>query len=201
LEQYRSGLVKKELNLFIMLCMRIARHGQLVGRRAVRQSSLVRHFSSSWSPMTPAEEEAEKERVSKLTDYQKEMELRDLDRQIAKLSMLRGINNGELYTMRGKYKALARDYGFPFMGWYWTCWTGTFALSYGAIQLGLIDTMAFLQKIDAFTGYNISSHVDPTLGAIGLAVALNEVIEPIRLPFVIMTTKPVVHWLGLGPKY
>lgn len=61
--------------------------------------------------------------------------------------------------------------------------------------------MAVLQKIDMYTGYDISSHVDPTLGAIGLAVALNEVIEPIRLPFVIMTTKPVVHWLGLGPKY
>ena len=71
--------------------------------------------------MTTEEEEAEKERVSKLTAFQKEMELRDLDRQIAKLSMLRGINTGELYTMRGKYKALARDYGFPFMGWYCTC--------------------------------------------------------------------------------
>lgn len=44
--------------------------------------------------MTKEEEEAEKKRVSKLSDYQKEMELRDLDRQIAKLSMLRGINTG-----------------------------------------------------------------------------------------------------------
>lgn len=69
-----------------------------MGRRVVfaRQSSLVRYYS----PMTKDEEEAEKQRVSKLSDYQKEMELRDLDRQIAKLNMLRGINNGELYTMR-----------------------------------------------------------------------------------------------------
>lgn len=81
-----------------MLCMRIARHGHFMGRRVVfaRQSSLVRYYS----PMTKDEEEAEKQRVSKLSDYQKEMELRDLDRQIAKLNMLRGINNGELYTMR-----------------------------------------------------------------------------------------------------
>jgi hypothetical protein len=78
--------------------MRIARHGHLMGRRIVfaRQSLLIRHYS----PMTKEEEEAEKQRVSKLSDYQKEMELRDLDRQIAKLNMLRGINNGELYTMR-----------------------------------------------------------------------------------------------------
>lgn len=102
---------------------------------------------------------------------------------------------------RGKYKALARDYGFPFMGWYWTCWTSTFALSYGAIQLGLIDAVAILHRIDAYTGYNISSHVDPTLGAMGIALVLNEVIEPIRLPFVIATTKPVVKAIGLGPKY
>lgn len=198
-----------------MLCLRFARHGHfammMANQRVLTSSSRLvsRHqrplyvsFSgASYTPMTKQEEEIEKKRVESLSDYQKEMELRDIDRQIAKLSMLRGINTGELYTFRGKYKALARDYGFPFMGWYWTCWSASFALCYGSIQLGLIDTMAILNKVDAFTGYNIASHVDPTLGAIGLAVALNEVLEPIRLPIVVMTTKPVVHWLGLGPKY
>jgi hypothetical protein len=151
--------------------------------------------------MTKEEEEAENARVSKLTAFQKEMELRDLDRQLAKLSMLRGITTGELYTFRGKYKALARDYGFPFMAWYWVVWSSTFALSYSAIQLGLIDTMAVLQMLEGWTGFAITAHVDPTLGSIGLAVALNEVIEPLRLPIVLWSTKPVVHWLGMGPKY
>jgi hypothetical protein len=151
--------------------------------------------------MTKDEEEAENARVSKLTDFQKEMELRDLDRQLAKLSMLRGINTGELYTLRGKYKALARDYGLPFMAWYWVVWSSTFGLSYSAIQLGLIDTMAVLENLEVWTGLAVTAHVDPTLGSIGLAVALNEVIEPLRLPIVLYTTKPVVHWLGFGPKY
>lgn len=151
--------------------------------------------------MTTEEEEAEKARVSKLTDFQKEMELRSLDRELAKLTMLRGINTGELYTLRGKYKALARDYGFPFMAWYWVVWSSTFGISYTAIQLGLIDTMAVLQKLEVWTGLAVTAHVDPTLGSIGLAVALNEVIEPLRLPIVLYTTKPVVHWLGMGPKY
>jgi len=49
------------------------------------------------------------------TPYQKEIELRELDSEIARLQTLRGINTGELYTMRGKFKALTRDYGIGFM--------------------------------------------------------------------------------------
>ena len=61
--------------------------------------------------LTKEEEEQEKERVSKLSPYQKEMELRNVDAEIKRLNTLRGINTGELYTWRGKFKALARDYG------------------------------------------------------------------------------------------
>ena len=61
------------------------------------------------------EEDDEKERVAGLTPFEKDMvlhmELRDLDRQLALLNMRRGINTGELYTTRGKLKALSRDYG------------------------------------------------------------------------------------------
>jgi Protein of unknown function (DUF1279) len=189
-----------------MLCLSISRQG-LLGSKSMMMRSFfvhmgsVRQFSSSYTPMTKEEEEAEKVRVSKLTDFQKEMELRDLDRQLAKLSMLRGINTGELYTFRGKYKALARDYGFPFIAWYWVVWSSTFCVSYTAISLGLIDTMEVMHMLDVWTGLQVSAHVDPTLGSIGLAVALNEVLEPLRLPIVMYTTKPVVHWLGMGPKY
>lgn len=64
-----------------------------------------------YSPMTKEEEEAEKERVSKLSDFKKEQELRKLNREIMKLNMLKGINTGELYTFRGRYKMLLSDYG------------------------------------------------------------------------------------------
>jgi len=154
----------------------------------------TRHFSM----LTPAEEETEKERVSKLSSYQKEMELRNLDEQIAKLNTLRGINTGELYTLRGKFKALARDYGIGFMVWYWTVWCSTAVLTYGAIELGNVDAIAMLAKVDAWTGYEISTKVDPTLGTIGLTLAVNECLEPLRLPVVVLTTKPVVHFFQPG---
>ena len=150
--------------------------------------------------MTKEEEDDEKERVAGLTPFEKEMELRDLDRQLALLNMKRGINTGELYTLRGKLKALSRDYGVPFMIWYWTVWGTTGLLTYGAIELGGVDAIAILANVDYYTGWTLSSWVDPTVGTIGLTLAVNELIEPLRLPIVIMTTKPVVHYLN-PPKY
>lgn len=144
--------------------------------------------------MTQEEEQLEKARADALTDYQKEMELRQLDRSISRLNTLRGINTGELYTLRGKFKALARDYGVGFMVWYWCVWTTTACLTYGAIELGNVDAIALIGKIDNFTGYEISSKVDPTLGTIGLTIAINECLEPLRLPIVVLTTKPVVNF-------
>jgi hypothetical protein len=144
--------------------------------------------------MTQEEEQLEKARVDVLTDYQKEMELRQLDRSISRLNKLRGINNGELYTLRGKFKALARDYGVGFMVWYWCVWCTTACLTYGAIELGNVDAIALIGKLDNFTGYEISSKVDPTLGTIGLTIAINECLEPLRLPIVVLTTKPVVNF-------
>ena len=63
--------------------------------------------------MTQEEEDAEKDRVSKLSEFKKEQELRKLNREIIRLNMLRGINTGELYTIRGKYKMLLNEYGIP----------------------------------------------------------------------------------------
>lgn len=70
-----------------------------------------------FSVLSKEEEEQEKKRVEGLSKYQKEIELRALDKELARLNTLRGINTGELYTFRGKFKALARDYGVAFMAW------------------------------------------------------------------------------------
>ena len=152
--------------------------------------------SSSFSALPPDEEQKEKERVESLTQYQKEMELRQLDSELARLQTLRAINTGELYTMRGKFKMLSRDYGMGFLAWYWTCWFATAGLSYAAIELGGVDPLMVAAKIENFLGWepmSISGKLDPTLGQIGLVVAVNECLEPLRLPFVVMTTKPVVN--------
>jgi hypothetical protein len=58
--------------------------------------------------------------------------------------------------------------------------------------VGGIDAMALLAQIDARTGFDFVSKVDPSVGKIGLAVIVNELVEPVRLPLVIVTVKPVV---------
>lgn len=55
--------------------------------------------------------------------------------------------------------------------------------------------MAVISKVDSFTGYDMTSKIDPTLGTIGVTLVVNELIEPIRLPLVVMTTKPIVETL------
>lgn len=147
-----------------------------------------------FSALSKEEEEKEKNRVEGLTKYEKEIELRELDKQIAILNTKRGINTGELYTMSGKVKALARDYGAGYMVWYFTVWSSCACMIYSAITLGNVDAMAIIAKVDGYTGFDLSNKVDPTLGTIGVTLVANEILEPIRLPFVIMTTKPVVEF-------
>ena len=152
--------------------------------------------SSSFSALPPAEEQAEKERVAALSPYRKEMELRQLDSDLARLQTLRAINTGELYTLRGKFKMLSRDYGMGFLAWYWTVWFVTAGISYVAIEVGGVDPLLVAAKVENFLGWEqdaISGRLDPTLGQIGLVIAVNECLEPLRLPVVVMTTKPVVN--------
>jgi hypothetical protein len=135
-----------------------------------------------------------------LTEFAKDQELRHLNREIARLEMLRGINTGELYTWSGRYKVLARDYGIPLVVWYWACWCSSAVLCYGAITIFNVDAVALLAQVDAKTGWSLMDKVDPTWGKLGLVVILNEVIEPLRLPFVIVTVKPVMDRLA-PPKF
>ena len=156
----------------------------------------IRHFT----PMTQEEQDAEKQRVASLTPFQKDQELRKLNRKIAKLEMLKGVNTGELYTWSGRYKQLSRDYGMPMMAYYFCCWSVSGLGLFGLIQLSGVDTMQYIETIDAYMKWDLASKVDPEMGKIGLTLVLNEMIEPIRLPIVILTVKPVVDRL-FPPKY
>jgi hypothetical protein len=142
--------------------------------------------------MTKQEEESEKQRVAGLTAFAKDQELRQLNRQIAKLEMLRGVNTGELYTWRGRYKELSRNYGMPLMLWYGTCWTTTAVMVYAAVEIFGVDAMSWIAAADSFTGFDLASKVDPDFGKAGLVLVVNEMLEPVRLPIVILTCKPVV---------
>jgi hypothetical protein len=152
-----------------------------------------RVISYRWySPMTKDEEEVEKKRVTSLTAFQKDQELRKLNREIARLELLKGINTGDAYKWSGRYKALARDYGMPLIAWYWTVWATTGFLSYGAITVFNIDVMSILAQFDARTGWDLVSKVDPQYGKIGMALVLNEILEPLRFPLVVVTVKPLI---------
>lgn len=151
-----------------------------------------------YTGMSKEEEEEEKTRVAGLSAVQKTSELKEIDRQLSLMNMKRGINTGELYTLRGKFKALARDYGFPFMMWYWTVWASTAVVVYGCIEIGGVDALALIGRVDDYTGWTLASHVNHDVGTIALTIAVNEMIEPLRLPIVVLTTKPVVDALSLN---
>ena len=153
-----------------------------------------------YTPMTKEEEEIEKARVSHLSPEEKESELRNLNREIAKLETIRGINTGELYTWSGRYKSLVKNYGFPLFAYYWTLWATMGGVVYLGIDFGGLDAMALLDRIDATLGWSVSDKVDPQLGKMGVALILNECLEPVRLPLVVVTLKPVMDIVS-PPKY
>lgn len=153
-----------------------------------------------FTPMTDEEQEKEKARVLHLSPEAKEQELRQLNRDISRLEMLRGINTGELYTWSGRYKALMRDYGFPLFVYYWVTWTSMGVLTFLAIDVGGIDAMQMISNVDNYTGWSLATKVDPQLGKIGLALVMNEMLEPVRLPFVVATLKPVMETIN-PPKF
>eukprot|EP00551_Chaetoceros_affinis_P009543 CAMPEP_0203672406 /NCGR_PEP_ID=MMETSP0090-20130426/8389_1 /ASSEMBLY_ACC=CAM_ASM_001088 /TAXON_ID=426623 /ORGANISM="Chaetoceros affinis, Strain CCMP159" /LENGTH=152 /DNA_ID=CAMNT_0050537717 /DNA_START=172 /DNA_END=630 /DNA_ORIENTATION=+ len=119
-----------------------------------------------------------------------------------KIKSLHGINNnsnsnnntGKLHTTQGKtsMKALAQEYGLAFAAIWTGVWCFTGVLTYGAIELGGVDAVALVAKADSFTGYDFSSKIDPTYGKIGVAIVLNELMEPLRFPFTVSITKPIV---------
>lgn len=145
-----------------------------------------------YTPFTKEEEEKERARVVHLNPEDKEQELRHLNREITKLEILRGINNGERYTWSGRYKELVRNYGLPLFVYYWTVWSAMGVGIYFCIDFGGLDVMSVLDKVDSYMNFSLKDKVDPELGRIGLALVMNECLEPLRLPFVVMTLKPVM---------
>ena len=59
----------------------------------------------------------------------------ELDREIKILTRRRAVLSGELYTLRGRFKAMGRDYGFPFMVWWTVVWLATGCGIFAAISV------------------------------------------------------------------
>jgi hypothetical protein len=175
-------------------------HHQQQQQQPKQQFQFIGHQLRYYTPMNKEEEEQEKARVSHLSKEEKDVELRKLNREIARLETLRGINTGELYTWSGRYKSLMRDYGFPLFVYYWVVWSLMGVSVYLAIDIGGLDAMDLLARVDDNFGWNLSDKVDPQLGKIGLVLMINELLEPVRLPLVITTLKPAMDTIS-PPKY
>jgi len=160
-------------------------------------SSFVRRH---YTPLTDDEIAQEVQRVSTLSNQQKDLEVRQHNRDLARIELLKSILDGTHNTLRGRYQRLTKQYGLPMLVWYWVVWTSSLGIVYGAVQVLGIDGVQLLQQVDGYTGWQLTHKVDPQLGTIGLALLVNEVLEPIRLPVVLFTTKPVVDQL-FPPKY
>jgi Protein of unknown function (DUF1279) len=160
-------------------------------------------------PLTQAQQAKERDRLSRLSPHRRERErvylersiadlyqLQDrLKRNISQLEYLRDMNTGAANSWSERYKATAREYGMPLLAWYGAVWTTTALFCYGTISIFQIDTLRVLRSVDAQTGWSLSRKINPTMGKIGMAFIANELLEPIRLPTVLVTIKPVVDKL------
>jgi len=150
-------------------------------------------------PLSAADEQEENFRVNALTPAEKAAELESLDAMIRSLQHRLGINNGDAYSWRGRFKNLSANYGLPFMVYWTSVWCATGVGCYAAMEYGGVEALPLIQHLDQLTGFDLANKIDPSLGNIAVAVAVNEMLEPIRLPFIVATTQPVVDSL-MGKK-
>ena len=72
-------------------------------------------------------------------------------------------------------------------------WAATGVIIYSGIELGGVDSVAAVRALDAQFGTDMASHINPSAGNLAVAIAVNEIIEPVRLPIAIATTPTVVR--------
>jgi hypothetical protein len=177
-----SQLQKQELNNYSQNTVLSAKQEQDLRELGDRQGQLKqeRNDVEHWMQLDP---EARKKEFDELQGERDHLQL-----------LLQELGGRKLSTT-GRYQQLVQRYGLPFLGWYWVVWSASGAVVYGAIEILGADAMLYIEQWDAWTGWGIQSHVDPEWGTIGLAVAMNEILEPLRLPFVLVTVKPLIDTL------
>ena len=71
------------------------------------------------------EDRREREAALAIPKEERDAQVAELDEQIKALTRRRAVLTGELYTLRGKFKSMGRDYGLPFMVWWTAVWLCT----------------------------------------------------------------------------
>ena len=93
-----------------------------------------------------------------------------------------------------KAKALWKEHGLVFVMYYGTLWIVPFVPMFGMLQSGQIDCVELLETfhVDRIVDLNM---LNSTAINIIVATECNEVLDFVRLPFVVATTPYVSRWL------
>eukprot|EP00962_Isochrysis_galbana_P014050 scaffold4002_cov123-Isochrysis_galbana.AAC.10 len=70
-------------------------------------------------------------------------------------------------------------------------------LIYLSADQGGFDLRQIIRKVDAVTGTKIAAsleQLDPRIGNVGVAIAVNELLEPVRLPLAILMAVRIGSW-------
>ena len=102
--------------------------------------------------------------------------------------------------MMQRYKDMVQQHGMFAMAYYTSMYVCTGAGVYGLLQSGLVNSDGAVRAVQAIAqAVGLGDHVDlsradPRLGNLAVAVAVNELLEVVRLPFVLATI-PAAHRL------
>jgi len=93
-----------------------------------------------------------------------------------------------------KAKALWKEHGLVFVMYYGTLWIVPFVPMFGMLQSGQIDCVELLETFHVDRIIDLEM-LNPTVINIIVATECNEVLDFVRLPFVVATTPYVSRWL------
>eukprot|EP00929_Paragymnodinium_shiwhaense_P115783 TRINITY_DN84876_c0_g1_i1.p1 TRINITY_DN84876_c0_g1~~TRINITY_DN84876_c0_g1_i1.p1 ORF type:complete len:224 (+),score=34.19 TRINITY_DN84876_c0_g1_i1:72-743(+) len=95
---------------------------------------------------------------------------------------------------KGGLMQMITQYGAPFALWYAFCWFGGWFSIYMLLETGIVSWQDSLRPF--FAGLGLESYcerVDPSMGNAVIAFICNEILEPVRFPFVLATGVPVIQ--------
>jgi len=86
------------------------------------------------------------------------------------------------------------DYGAPFALWYAIMWAGGWFGIYMLLELNIVSSLDSVRPL--LEGLGLESYadkVDPSMGNAVIAFFVNELLEPFRIPLVLVTGRPAIQ--------
>lgn len=109
----------------------------------------------------------------------------------------------ELANKKGGIMQFIVQYGFPFVCWYVFVWASSWFVIFSMLQLEIVSFQTTVKPLLASWGLGAYvEQIDPSMGNVVISFILNEVVEPIRFPLVLLSAKPVLKVVtGIRVRY